>query len=222
MTGSITSVRKLIAACAMPMLGAAALVASPAALGQEDPYTAADDTWITLSGTVESTDADEFMLDYGDGIITVEFDDGDRDADAYKLLAGDKVTVTGKVDDDFIEMTKIEASGVYIDNLGTTFFASAVDEETSDSVVAQVDVPVVVSSATIIGTVEKTGQEEFVVDSGLSEIRVDTESMPYDPLDNEGFQKIDAGDRVKVSGRIDSDMFSDNEFVADAVVTLDE
>ena len=77
----------------------ALLVAPP--LMAEDPYTQPDDTWISISGTVDSVSQDLFTLDYGDGTVIVEMDDGDRDADAYKLALGDEVTVYGLVDDDF-------------------------------------------------------------------------------------------------------------------------
>lgn len=78
----------------------------------EDPYAQPDDTWISISGSVEAVSADAFTLNYGEGVITVEMDDGDRDADAYKLIPGDKVTVSGMIDDDFYETTTIEASSV--------------------------------------------------------------------------------------------------------------
>ena len=50
---------------------------------------------ISVTGTVESVEADAFELNlaedmpHGGALITVEMDDGDRDADAYKLLPGD-------------------------------------------------------------------------------------------------------------------------------------
>ena len=72
-----------------------------------DPYELANNTWISLSGTVHAVSPDTFELDYGEGNITVEMDDGDRDADAYKLLHGDKVTVNGLIDDDLFEMRTI-------------------------------------------------------------------------------------------------------------------
>ncbi|MDZ7782331.1 MAG: hypothetical protein U5K56_05075 [Halioglobus sp.] len=68
-------------------------------------------------------------LDYGQGNITVEMDDSDRDADGYKLIEGDRITVSGVVDDDFYESTKIEAASVYVEELGTHFYASSIDEE---------------------------------------------------------------------------------------------
>ena len=96
-----------------PTLGRLLSIAAPvAALGfatdafaddDKNPYAMADGTWITISGEVGAVDPDHFTLDYGDGLVVVEMDDGDRDADAYKLLQGDKVTVAGRIDDDFFE-----------------------------------------------------------------------------------------------------------------------
>lgn len=218
--------RKLFAIeiTALRSLGVAALIAAgliTSALADEaNPYTMADNTWITLSGEVESVDRDSFMLDYGDGYILVEMDDGDRDADAYKLLKGDRVTVSGQIDDDFFETTKIEASSVYVENIGTTFFASSVDEETSEGLVATVSVPVVVAETVVQGTVTDVNTSEFTVDAGLHNMRVDVSDMPYNPLDDEGYQKIDVGDRVRVSGDIDSDLFEGRELVADTLIKL--
>ena len=205
-------------------LGVAALIAAGfttnAVADEADPYSMADNTWITLSGEVESVDRDSFMLDYGDGYILVEMDDGDRDADAYKLLKGDKVTVSGRIDDDFFETTKIEAGSVYVENIGTTFFASSVDEETSEQFVAAISVPVVVSETVVQGTVTDVARNEFTVDAGLKKLRVDVSDMPFDPLDEEGYLKVDVGDRVRVSGEIDNKVFEGRELVADTIIVL--
>ena len=205
-------------------LGAAALLIagfSTNALADEaNPYAMADNTWITLSGEVESVNRDSFLLDYGDGYVMVEMDDGDRDADAYKLLKGDKVTVSGRVDDDVFETTKIEAGSVYVENVGTTFFSSSVDEETSEGLVATVSVPVVVSETIVQGTVSDVDESEFTVDTGIRNLRVDVGEMPYNPLDDEGYLKIDVGDRVRVSGEMDRRFFEGRELVADTVIEL--
>lgn len=71
------------------------LLAGPAALAA-DPETAPEDTWVSVSGKVTEVNPQAFELDHDSGKITVEFDDWDTDADAYKLVEGDKVTVTGK------------------------------------------------------------------------------------------------------------------------------
>jgi uncharacterized protein YdeI (BOF family) len=195
----------------------ALLIAVPA--GAQDPYTAADDTWISLSGTVESVTTDAFMLDYGEDLVTVEMDDWDMDADAYKVAVGDRVTVNGMVDDDLFETTTIEASSVYVDNLNTYFYASAADEE--DPFIT-VTTPPVVSAIVVQGIVTDVDDEEFTIDTGLREIRVETDAMYYDPLDDEGFQQIDVGDRVSVTGNIDDDFFEGRELVASSITTLSE
>jgi uncharacterized protein YdeI (BOF family) len=205
----------------LPSLVFALVAWSPVAIAEEpNPFLMADDSWITISGTVESVSADSFTLDYGDGAVIVEMDDGDRDADAYKLMVGDKVTVSGEIDDDFYETTTIEASSVYVENLGTTFFASAVDEETTEGWAVAVTVPIPISQTIVYGTVTDVDEHEFTVDSGLRELQVDVADMPYNPLDDEGYQKIRVGDRVKVSGDIDTDFFEGRELMADAVIKL--
>lgn len=204
-------------------LGAAALAiatVSTTIAHEVDPYAKANNTWITISGSVESVSADAFMLDYGDGVITVEMDDGDRDADAYKLVKGDKVTVSGKVDDDFFEIATIEASSVFVENLGTTFFASAIDEETSEGLAAVFASPIVVADTIVTGTVTTVGEHTFTVDTGLRELNVDPGSMPYDPLDDEGYLKLTVGDRVKIRGDIERNLFENHEIEAEYIVKL--
>jgi uncharacterized protein YdeI (BOF family) len=185
-----------------------------------DPMTKPHDSWISVSGTVESVTRDAFALDYGEGVITVEMDDGDRDADGYKLISGDKVTVNGRIDDDLFEARTIEASSVYVENIGTYFYASAVDEEDIQDLVVAIDTPIVVSAMTVQGRVTEVGSEEFTLDTGLRALRVDVEEMSYNPLDDEGYQKIEVGDRVSVAGQMDKDLFEGRELLADSVVTL--
>lgn len=205
-------VRNLVAAC---VLGAS--IATPALA--EDPYMKPDHTWISLSGTIKHVERDAFTLDYGEGIITVEMDDGDRDADAYKLLEGDKVTVNGRVDDDLFETTTIEASSVYVENIGTTFYASSIDEEDAYALVT-ITTPIVVSATVVEGRVTDVNDEEFSVDTGPRQIRVDVSEMPYNPLDDKGYQKIKKGDRVRVGGHMEDNFLEGRELMADSVVTL--
>ncbi|MEA3641669.1 MAG: hypothetical protein VBE63_17250 [Lamprobacter sp.] len=200
-------------ALALALTGATAVWA-------QDPTAAPDDSWISVSGTVESVTNDAFVLDYGEGLMTVEMDDGDRDADGYKLVSGDKVTVNGRIDDDLFEARTLEASSVYVENIDTYFYASAFDDEAINDVIVTVQTPVVISATTVQGTVTEVSSEEFVVDTGLRQVRVEVEDMAYNPLDDEGYQKIKVGDRVSVTGQIDDDLFEGRELVADSVVTL--
>jgi uncharacterized protein YdeI (BOF family) len=213
---------KKLKIAASTMFAGAIFAGSWAVADSHNPYRMADNTWITINGTVEAVTPDRFVLDYGDASVIVEFDDGDRDADAYQLLAGDKVTVSGRIDDDFLETTKIEAASVYVENLGTTFFASAMDEETSERLMGIINVPAAISSTVVQGTVTSVDDSEFKIDAGASDIQVDVKDMAYDPLDDKGYQKIEVGDRVKVTGDVEGAFLEGYELVADSVVKLDQ
>lgn len=208
--------------------GCAAALAATMALNtsvmadEANPYLMADRSWIGLSGTVESVQPDSFVLDYGDGTILVEMDDGDRDADAYNLLKGDTVTVSGRIDDDFFETTKIEAAYVYVHNINTTFFASSVDEESYELIDSSTVPPIPISVTVVRGTVTKVNQDEheFLLDTGRRTLRIDVNALPVDPLDDQGYLRIEEGDRVKVIGQIDTDLFEGRELEADSIVKL--
>lgn len=201
------------------VLAASLLTTSGAAAAKPDPYARADETWISISGQVDAVSPDSFLLDYGDGMITVEMDDGDRDADGYKLVQGDKVTVNGRIDDDFYQRTTIEASSVYVEKLGTYFFASAMDEEEPFHWYVYA-VPVVAGSTVVQGTVTSVGDAEFTLNSGPMGVEVEVDEMPYNPLDDTGYQKIETGDVVRVAGDMDSQVFDGRVLKASTIVTL--
>ncbi|HKJ05241.1 MAG TPA: NirD/YgiW/YdeI family stress tolerance protein [Geopsychrobacteraceae bacterium] len=182
-----------------------------------NPYVQPDNTWITISGTVKNVTADSFILDYGSGTIIVEMDDGDRDADGYKLLNGDKVTVNGKIDDDFFEKTSIEASSVYVESIGTFFFASAEDEEDYN---VNLVTPIIVSTSVVQGVVTKVENHGFTINDGEKSLDIDVSEMAFDPLDDKGYLKIDVGDLVRVTGTMDDRFFTDRELVASSAVEI--
>lgn len=213
---------------AVALVSAVAFAASPAFSSDgaksttPNPYTRPNDSWISISGTVKDVRPNTFTLEFGKGdAITVEMDDRDRDADAYELMDGDKVTVYGKIDDDFFETTKIEASSVYVEKLGTYFWASAEDEEDMPFVVVT-ETPIVVSAAVVLGKVTAVDDaaKQFTIDIGTRKLTVETNDLGYDPLDDEGYQRIRVGDVVRVSGVIDYDLMKGRELMADSVVTL--
>lgn len=192
------------------------LLLAPVAMA-ENPYLQPNNSWISIDGTVKAVTADAFTLDYGQGWITVEMDDGDRDADGYKLLSGDKVTVSGKIDDDFFERTTIEASRVFVEKLGTYFYASAMDEE--DTYITVIS-PVIPSKMVVQGVVTEVNGDEFELKFGSGSLTIDVEEMPYNPLDDEGYLKIAAGDSVRVTGRIGYDLFEGRKLNAESLVKL--
>jgi len=200
------------------------MFSAAAAAQSQSPYLQPDDTWISLSGTVESVTADSFLLDYGRASVTVEMDDGDRDADGYKLMEGDKVVVNGLIDDDFFEMTTIEASSVYVESINSYFYASPVDEESFaffDPIVTVVD-PIMDGDATIQGTITAVEplEEEIVLNSDGRLMIVEVDELGYDALDNVGYLQLDVGDEVVISGTMTEEMFEDHLFVAENIATI--
>jgi hypothetical protein len=62
--------------------------------------------------------------------------------------------------------------------------------------------------------------EDFVINTGLRSVTVDTEDLGYNPLDDEGYQKIEPGDFVRVTGEMEVDFFEGKALEADSIVTL--
>lgn len=115
----------------------------------------------------------------------------------------------------------MEASSVYIESIGTYFYASAVDEEDQLDMVT-ISTPIDPSAIIVQGVVTDVDDEEFTVNTGLRRTIVEVEEMFYNPLDDIGYQQIDVGDRVSVSGDVDYDLFEGREIVADSIVTLSD
>jgi uncharacterized protein YdeI (BOF family) len=195
-------------------------VSAMAADQQPRPYLQSDNAWISIDGTVASVTANSFSLDYGNGEITVEMDDRDRDAEGYKLMKGDKVRVSGRVDHNLLADTTIEASSVYVENLGTYFFASSADDE--DRLMTN-SWPLEISSTTLRGTVKSVDNGSFTVSSPAGPIRVETDRLAYDPLDEAGYQRVEQGDFVLVRGDMDTAFFdTGRELEASTVVVLQD
>lgn len=190
-------------------------LATPASA--QDPYRSPDDSRITLDGTVVDVGVDEFTLDYGDGIVTVEMDDEDRAAETYRLAYGDRVRVTGRIDDDFFESTSIEAHTVYVHGIGMAFYADATDEEIPH-IVGPTEI--LVSTTVLDGMVSEVRADEFVINTGQRAVTVEVDEMASNPLDDQGSQRIETGDWVSVTGSIDRNFFEDRVIVAESVVEL--
>jgi uncharacterized protein YdeI (BOF family) len=207
--------RTLIATAAAS-LATTALAAETASAPH--PYQKPDETWIALSGTVESAKPDSFVLDYGEGNIIVEMDDWDWYAEGAALKKGDEVTVYGDIDDDLFEVASIEANSVYVKGLNSFFFASANDEE--DPWRTATFVPS--SETTIRGTVQSIKDRELTLDTGEGSLTINTLTMAYNPVDKDGFQQVEKGDLISVTGHMDRAFFGDREFNAESIITISE
>jgi hypothetical protein len=176
-----------------------------------------DGSWVRVDGTVVSTTDRSFELDYGHGHITVEVDDWDWYKEGRSILPDDEVVVYGRIDKGFYEGRTIEASSVHVEDLGTTFYASSADEEELGPWYVG---PVQVGNISIGGTVKSVRGREVVLDTGVGEMIVDTGRLGYNPLDNEGFQRIQPGDRIRVVGRIGDSLFGARRIVADHLLSV--
>jgi len=196
-------------------LAAMAFAATPVLAQDKEELKAAEDReWVTVSGVVTASINESFTLNYGEGMITVEMDDYDAYNDNV-FTDGDRVTVTGRIDDDFYETRSIEASSVFSKKHDTFFYANPADEES-----ALFAYPVATFAANndwvgVTGMVEQVGNGEMIVDLGAYPMTIDTTELPAKP----GAEK---GDRVSIYGKIDRDVFEGRELVASSVVTLAE
>lgn len=186
---------------------------------EKNASRSADGEWLSLTGEVKEVRGDAFTLDYGQGEIAVEMDDYDW-YNENVVKKGDRVTVTGRMDKDFVHERKVEASSVYIKPLGAYFFASAADEE-DGYYAALVDFPEDDEWVSFAGKVARINGENLILDTGLIEFDVDAGNLGYDPFDREGLGRIEVGERIVVSGRMDdADLFDDREIEATSITTL--
>ncbi len=199
---------------------AASLEAASAPKGPDATQLAnkADGSWIRLNGTVVSAGPRAFVLDHGLGNVTVEMDDWDWYQEGKLLKPGDRVVVSGRVDRDLLLKKRVEAGSVFVENLGTSFYASGADEEELEARAAYVGVPT--GKVDFSGTVQAVEGREFTLEAAGLPIRVDTSLLPENPLDQVGFQKVKAGDRVYVWGDIDFDRGEQAELKARGLVSV--
>lgn len=185
-----------------------------------------DNDWISITGDVQSTTTEAFTLDFGQGLITVEMDDWDWYDEADLLKVGEKVTVYGRIDDGLYETRKIEANSVYAHDRNTYFYANDADEEGDYMFYTYYTAfPVTVPDGTWMsasGTIKEINGRELTLDIGTRNIIIDTDEMSYNPLDDVGYQKIDKGDRIYVSGKLDIDFFEHDEIKALIINNLEK
>lgn len=186
-----------------------------------NPYYYSNRDPILITGKVISNSGDVFQLDYGTGAVIVELDDWDSlHNEADKLLNGETVTVSGKIDNDLFEKHSIEAGTVYVHDRNIFYYGSEIDEEGPANLYSYSFNAPEGSLISASGSVKNISGREFTLDTGFGDITVDTDKMIYNPLDDEGFQQIDAGDRVSVSGILDDGFFEGRHIEADNIISL--
>ena len=198
---------------------------APAVAAQSDAVKAwskDDGAWISITGDAKEINVDGFVLDYGGGDIDVEIDDWDITNEAEFVTEGMRATVYGRIDDSFLENRSIEASSVYLPDQQRFVYASAADEEGDDSLSLYYPFNPSPDAVTVSGDVKRIDGREIVLDTGAIDMKIDTLSMAHNPLDAEGYQKIEPGDRISVVGEFDGTFFDDAVIDAESIVTVEE
>lgn len=189
----------------------------------QDPDDKSNNAWISISGWVISADENSFVLDYGKNTVVVELKDWEWYSDNFGVVEDFRVTVYGRIDDSMIETTTIEPISVYVEDMGTYFHVGSTDKKEEANFYDWVTPPdVKVGQVTITGTVTKVNGRRFSIARGKKEIVVDTGSMDYNPMDDKGFQRVEKGDVVKVSGQLEADSFKNRGIVADEITSIED
>jgi len=196
----------------------AALAFAPALQAAEletKPREMRDGGWIRIHGVVSGMpQPNAFDLDYGYGKITVEMDDWSPEPDGYKLVAGDEVEVTGRIDQTLLDRTTVEAAKVYVENYEKTYYANAKDEEEPFQEMTQ---STEVASTVLQGTITKMTEGHFTIETGDLTIQVDATNLSQD-FDQ---AKLEVGDVVHVAGMMERSFFADREFKATRVLRIE-
>jgi len=215
--------KKFLTGAAITALALGATAATVTAA--TNPYEKPNQSDITITGEVLARVGDELTLDYGEGVITVEMDDWDWHNEAAWINPGEKITVSGEIDNDLYQIKTIEAETAYVHDRATYYYASDTDEEDRVYWTYTVMNPSNMPEGTwlgLSGTVTEMNGSEFTMDTGYNEVRVETAYLDYNPLDDQGYQQVDTGDRVYVSGLLDKNFFTRNEVDASTLITLTE
>jgi len=182
--------------------------------------SATNGEWLTLTGKVKDVSADEFKLDYGQDAIHVEMD-GFGTLDGNPIHEGDHVTVSGLIDADFLQNKTIEASSVYVDSLGTYFYADPADEEDAYLSYFSTQAADQGDWLALTGTVQKISDDQITLDIGSKTLTVDTDDLAYDVNEEDSPWELSEGDRVSITGKIDdADLFDQRELNATSLVVL--
>ena len=202
------------------LVGVTACSSEPAVEQEPDPIaadvvsTSVDGDWIRLDGTIVSSTPSTFVLDFGSDTVTVEVDDWGVYAEGAALLPGDRVSVTGRVDENLFSSDTIEARAVYVKNLDTVYYANSADEE--DFGLSPVPTAVVANNVDYTGWVTGTSEGGFSLGSGPAKIAVDTSGLDSALAKN----GIANGDRVYVWGDFDFTDDGKSSLVAKGLVKL--
>jgi len=200
----------------MKYLGILVLIASAlmfsAPLWAEKAATEQDNGWISLEGTVVAKDATGFELDYGQGTVQVSMENWKWDRSVHPLTIGSEVRVIGRSASTDTGTTHLKAESVYMKKFNTYLYAREGDE---------VFQPAIIDDRVfqLQGRITSIQGREFTMRVGLEKVAVDTSAMPYNPLDDKGYQQLEVGETVQVTGRLTTELFKEGGGIKARTVT---
>lgn len=166
--------------------------------------------FVTISGKVSKVEADSFnLMSQGRKIIVGTYGNN-WDADGFRLVKGDVVIVTSKIDQDFIKNKKIEADSIYVKSLKTYFYKKDKSDEATPFLSANLynqDKLPESTSIELQGEITDVNERNITVNTGFRKVLVSTKEMNFNPLDKVGLTRVKKGDQVKVTGVISDSFF---------------
>lgn len=184
-------------------------LASPIMAEKLEP--AADGSWVSIGGTVVSTDSTGFELDYGTGLARVRMSDRIWSNGDQPIFLGDEVRVNGTVEHGPGEKKVIEADSVYVKGLNTYF---SVSDDISQPMIDREEL------FQLTGRIVSVEDRQFTMNLGDRKVQVDIRNLPYNPLDDKGYQQLKEGDVVQVTGELMDELFEAAEIKAETVTTV--
>ncbi len=181
----------------------------------------AEETWVNIQGEVAKVRPESFVLDHGYGQLRIDMDRLDDYPENFKLQQGDEVNITGRLDASFHSSQFLQASSIYVDRLGAFFYKTG--NQARNGGEWAVDTDVGEGTVTMIGTVQSVNHAaaRFVINSGDRKLLVTTDTLPYNPLDEKGYRRIEEGARVRVEGRLDERFFDEGQLKAIRITRLE-
>jgi len=176
--------------------------------------------YVTLSGTVSKIlDNDRFELDYGNGITQIDYDDALHELlkkSGRKIKRGDRVTVTGKIDNSWFTKRQILVSSILhiTDDYVVLYKRPAAEGE---------EVPAIISVAKpslfLNGQIALTGIVGGVAYAGSFTLHYEGGTIQVDATDIKipESNRIISGDVVTVYGKVDNSFFKDRAIKAETV-----
>ncbi len=177
--------------------------------------------YVTLSGTVSKIlDENRFELDYGNGITQIDYDNALRDLFENidrKIKAGDKVTVTGRLDNNWFTKREILVSSILhiADNYILLYkrpVAAAGDEVPAIVGVAEPSLFLQgqVALTGIVSRVENKGSFILRYEEGAIQVNASSIKIPDS-------NRIATGDVVTVYGKINNSFFKNRAIAAETI-----